>query len=105
MTKYERYRKARELMSQGQFEEAAALFEQNIKEHPHFKELELLGECFIRLGRLQEAIVPLAAATTLNDGVRAPSLLAEAYSLLGRLHEAGRMADITLERDPKTEKR
>jgi tetratricopeptide (TPR) repeat protein len=100
----EQYEQARELMNQGQFEEAANLFEKNVKANPHFKELELLGECFMRLGRLSEAIVPLAAATTLNRGVRAPSLLAEVFYLLGGMHDANQMAELALSRDPNNRK-
>lgn len=100
MNSYERYEKARKLMAQGHFEEATKLFEQNIKANPHFKDLELLGECLMRLGRHVEAIVPLAAATTLNKGVKAPSLLAQAYYFLGEMHDANQMAGLALSRDP-----
>jgi tetratricopeptide (TPR) repeat protein len=98
------YEQARELMNQGQLEEAASLFEKNIEERPHFKELELLGECFMLLGRLSQAIVPLAAATTLNRGVRAPSLLAEVLYLLGDMYAADQIAELALSRDPKNHK-
>ena len=104
MNPYEQYEEARVLINQGQYEEAAALLEQNIKANPHFKELDLLGECFIHLGRLLEAIVPLAAATTLNNGVRAPSLLAEVFLLLGEMHDADQMTELALSRDPKNRK-
>ena len=100
----QQYERARELMKQGQFEEAANLFEKNVKANPHFKELELLGECFLHLGRLPEAIVPLAAAATLNKGVRAPSLLAEVFYLLGKMHDAAEMAEIALSRDSTNRK-
>ncbi len=64
----ELYRQARKAMDAGQVETAAELFQQSINAEPHFKSLELLGQCLIMLGRTQEAIVPLAAATTLNNG-------------------------------------
>ncbi len=100
MNSYEHYQEARRLMDQGLYEKAITLFEQNIKSEPHFKELELLGECLMRLERLVEAIIPLAAATTLNQGVRAPSLLAEVFYSLGKTHEANAMAELALRRDP-----
>jgi tetratricopeptide (TPR) repeat protein len=96
------YRQAREEMAAGHFEEAASLFKQDINIQPHFKSLELLGECLTKLGRLQEAIVPLAAATTLNNGVRAPALLAEVFRELGRKTDAEHLAGIALARDPNS---
>ena len=67
-------------MDAGRIEQEVALFEQSAAISPHFKTLELLGECLIALDRLQDSIVPLAAAATLNSGVRAPALLAEVFS-------------------------
>ena len=55
----------------------------------------------MRLERFNEAIPWLAAARTLNPGVRAPSLLAEAWLALGRPTEALAAADIALTRDSK----
>lgn len=104
MDSNERYQEARELMGQGAYAEAVNLFEQNVRVQPHFKDLELLGECLMRLGKLVEAIVPLAAATTLNQGVRAPSLLAEIYFQMGEVHDANEMADLVLTRNPKNRK-
>lgn len=93
------YDQARGLMDQGRLEEAVLLFEESNKSFPHFKTLELLGECNFRLGKLSEAIVPLAAATTLNRGVRAPSLLAEVFLKLGEFHNAEEITAIALSRD------
>lgn len=88
-------------MEAGTFAEAAALFHQSGVEQPHFKTFELLGECYIHLKRIHEAIPYLAAATTLNGGVRAPALLAEVWQTLGHHREAVEAADIALSRDPK----
>ncbi len=63
------YRKARQLMDKNQLEEAIVLFQRSAEIDAHFKTLELLGECYIRLCRLREAVIPLAAAVTLNKGV------------------------------------
>lgn len=95
----ESYQQARSLMNQGQPEEAVLLFQRSAALDPHFKTLELLGECLIRLGRLREAIIPLAAATGLNRGVRAPSLLAEVFLRLQDYHAAKEMAELALSRD------
>jgi tetratricopeptide (TPR) repeat protein len=97
----QRYNQARQLMDDGAFEQAAALFNQAAVESPHYKTYELLGECYLRTNRLTEAIPFLAAAATLNRGVRAPSLLAEAWLALGRHRDAVEAADLTLTRDPK----
>ena len=91
-------------MGAGQFEAAARLFQESIDASPHFKALELLGQCLITLGRPQEAIVPLAAAATLNNGVRAPALLAEVFWELGQKIDAQQLADIALARDPNNKK-
>lgn len=98
------YSEARKAMDAGQFEAAAGLFQQSIQADPHFKPLELLGQCLIALGRPQEAIVPLAAATTLNNGVRATALLAEVFWELGRKMDAEQLAEIALGRDPNNKK-
>src|SRR5262245_5090751 len=98
------YQKGRDLMEQGRLEEAIVHFRQSIAADPHFKSLELLGECLMRLDRHCEAVVPLAAATSLNRGVRAPSLLAEVFTKLGQFHDANEMADIALSRDPKNQR-
>jgi tetratricopeptide (TPR) repeat protein len=98
------YRQARLMMDEGRFDDAIVLFEQSIAFAPHFKSLELLGECLICLNRLLEAIVPLAAATSLNKGVRAPSLLAEVFLKLEDYNAAREMADVALGRDPNNQK-
>ena len=97
---FDLYRQARELMEKNQLEDAVRLFQQSIVLSPHFKSLELLGECFIRLNRLPEAVVPLAAATTLNQGPRAPSLLADVFLKLEDSDRANEVAEIALSRDP-----
>ncbi len=91
-------------MDVGQLETAVGLFQQSIDASPHFKSLELLGECLTKLGRPQEAIVPLAAAATLNNGARAPALLAEVFWELGQKTDAAQLAEIALARDPNNKK-
>ena len=95
------YEKGRDAMRNGRFDEAVSLFQQSVAARPHFKALELLGECLTRLSLWQEAIVPLAAASTLNKGVRAPSLLAEVFLHLGELSDAEAIAELALSRDAK----
>lgn len=95
------YQQAREVLRQGRNEEAIVLLRQSAEAEPHFKTLELLGESLIELGQFKDAIVPLAAATTLNRQVRAPSLLAKALIASGDRHGARNAALIALARDPR----
>lgn len=98
------YEKGRQAMDTNDFEDAVVLFKQSILHNPHFKTLELLGECYVRLNRFKQAIVPLAAATTLNKGVRSSSMLAEVFLELEDYYAARNMAEISLSRDPKNHK-
>lgn len=91
-------------MDEGNVETAIELFQSSLDLYPHFKTLELLGECFVSLNRLKESIVPLAAASMLNDGVRAPSILANVFLKLGDRDAARSIAVIALSRDPDNRK-
>lgn len=77
------YEQGRALMDKQAYPEALAALEESARFSPHFKTLELIGELMLLLGRPAEAVVPLAAATTLNPQVRAPSLLAKALMAVG----------------------
>ena len=94
------YQDGRKAMASGEFENALKLFQESLRLYVHFKTLELMGECCMRLGRFEEALVPLAAASTLNRGARAPALLAEAFLQMERFHEAASTADIAVSRQP-----
>lgn len=87
-------------MHAGAFEEAIGLFSESIRFNPHFKTLELLGESLIRVGRLREAIVPLAGAVGLNRQARAAILLAETFLALEDLPAARSQAEIAITREP-----
>ena len=94
------YETGRAALAAGHVEAAVAAFLESVLEEPHFKTLELLGEALMLLGRPKEAIVPLAAASTLNRQVRAPALLAQAFLKLGREADAYAAAQDALTRDP-----
>ena len=98
------YQAARSKFEVGDLDEAISLLEVSVAANPHFKTLELLGEALLRAGDPKRAIVPLAAATTLNDQVRAPSLLAEALEANGNAIDAHRIALLALKRDPNNRK-
>jgi tetratricopeptide (TPR) repeat protein len=94
------YHQGREAMEAGALEEAIERFRLSVAEWPHFKTLELLGECLLRLEQPREAIVPLAAATALNPQGRAPALLARAFLALGSYRDAFDQAEEALRRAP-----
>jgi tetratricopeptide (TPR) repeat protein len=98
------YYAGRDRLAAGDSEDAIALLEQSAQIEPHLKTLEILGEAWLRLGQPKRAIVPLAAATTLNEQVRAPSLLAEALLALGDQLLAHRIAELALRREPNNKK-
>lgn len=87
-------------MDAGDLVTASALLEQSLAGDIHFKTLELIGELRCRLGQHREAIIPLAAATGLNRGSRAPCLLAEAFLELGKWSDAQSAATESLRRTP-----
>jgi tetratricopeptide (TPR) repeat protein len=96
----ELYRQGRDAMERNAYDVAVAAFAESARLEPHFKTLELLGECYIHLGQSQKAVVPLAAATTLNDHVRAPALLSDVLAQLGDTYNARRICELALGRDP-----
>ena len=87
-------------MENGEYEQASNFFHRSALESPHFKTYELLGECYIHLKRFKEAIPFLAAASALNRGVRAPSLLSEAFLAISDHDQAAEAANVALSREP-----
>lgn len=94
------YDEGRTRMDSGDTDLAIDVLAKSVEAYPHFKALELLGECLVSSGRIREAIVPLAAATTLNNGVRAASLLAKALADVGEVERSKDIANLALSRDP-----
>jgi predicted Zn-dependent protease len=94
------YDAARTAIDAGGLVEGLSLLERSLGLDIHFKTLELIGEIRSRLGQHREAIVPLAAATALNRGSRAPCLLAEAFLELGCWSDAQAAAEESLRRTP-----
>ena len=95
-----RYQAARDLMSGEKYSQAVQLFNQSLNVRVHFKTLELIGECYLKMGKSKQAIVPLAAASMLNDGVRSSALLARALFEECDYHGAMRAAKIAMSRSP-----
>jgi tetratricopeptide (TPR) repeat protein len=83
------YQKGREAMAANDLDSAVRLFRSSAQAAPHFKTLELLGECFLKRDQNREAIIPLAAAVGLgNKPYRALYLLAQALDRSGHRDEA-----------------
>jgi uncharacterized protein (TIGR00725 family) len=99
MNDRELYEQGRAHMKAGRLRDAVEAFRSSAEASPHFKTLELLGECYLLLGEPGRAVVPLAAASTLNEQSRAPSILADAFERLGDPERAADMARIALARD------
>ena len=98
------YDQGRALMDSGDLEASVERFRESSRIAPHFKTLELEGECLLKLGRVSEAVIPLAAASTLNKGVRAVSFLAEAFARLNEGDRCKEMCEEALRRDPSNKK-
>ena len=94
------YEEARRLMDAGDIVGAIEMFIQSAYSHPHHKTYELIGECYLSKKELSRAVLFLAAATTLNQGARSPSLLARAWYESGRLEKALDAAEVALQREP-----
>jgi tetratricopeptide (TPR) repeat protein len=95
------YQEGRIQMESGAFEQAIETFQKSAHLFPHFKTLELLGECLLQTGRATEAVVPLAASAYLNRQVRAGSLLAQAFLKLDDYKAAAEVASRVLATEPK----
>jgi tetratricopeptide (TPR) repeat protein len=88
----------REAMHEEDYPRAIELFQKSWRLEPNYKTSLLLGDCLVKKGRLNEAVLYLAAATSLNRQGIAPAHLAEAWFELGDLGRAKEMIDIALQR-------
>lgn len=100
---YKLYCQAKELISKKDFASAIPLLKKSNRLHTHFKTLEHWGNCEIKLGNYQRAIMPLTAATELNNHIKPKSLLALAYSKIGNKNKAIELAQnvVTMSPDNK----
>lgn len=98
---FDKYEEGRAAMDQADLNRAIELFEESVRLSPHFKTLELLGECRLKNHQPSEAILPLAAAVGLGtNAFRAMYLLAKAYAELGNKKTALRYIDRALQMKP-----
>lgn len=89
---------ARDEMDTANYGKAIELFEKSNRLKPNYKTCLLLGDCLMRVQRFQDAIIPLAAATTLNRQGIAPTLLAEVFLAIDDPSRAWEYVQIALER-------
>lgn len=94
------FERARDEMDAGNLERAISLFVESNQLQPNYKTCLLLGDCLLRVGRAKDAVIPLAAATTLNRQGIAPTLLAEVFLELGEPFRAVELVKIALDRQP-----
>jgi len=97
---FELYEEGKKAFDKGQFESAVKLFKESNECYPHFKTLELWGEAEIQQCNFKNAITPLAAAISLNSGIRALSLLASTFLALKDKGNSEKFALLTLEKAP-----
>jgi len=94
------FNQARDAVDRGDIENAIRLFQASLLLEPHYKTALLLGECLVRKERWLDAVVPLAASTTLNNQAIAPTLLAEVMLKLDEPWQALRFVRMGLDRNP-----
>lgn len=63
---YEVYRLGVAAYERGDHEAALDMFRRSFEIQPHFKSLEKIGECLMRMGSLSEAVADLRRAVSLN---------------------------------------
>ena len=86
---YNLYYEGKSAMDAGNLHTAIEKFKQSVSLLPHFKTLELLGECLLRRNEFSEAILYLAAAAGLGQNeFRARFLLAKALLAVGEESDA-----------------
>lgn len=85
----------------GDLAAAAKSLQRAVDLDPHPRALERLGEIWMKLNQPERAIIPLAAAVTLDPKGSGASMLAVAFMRLRREKEAHAMATLALQRHPE----
>jgi len=92
--------KARQQAERGELAAAAKTLQRAVDLDPQPAALEMLGELWMKLHQPERAIIPLAAAATLDPKGGGAAALAHVFMRLRREREAHAMATIALERRP-----
>lgn len=93
--------KALQQSDKGELAAAAKTLQRAVDLDPNPRALERLGEIWLKLNQPERAIIPLAAAVTLDPRGSGASTLAVAFMRLRREREAHAMAKLALARDPE----
>ncbi|MBK5256980.1 MAG: hypothetical protein JJE39_13190 [Vicinamibacteria bacterium] len=92
--------KALQQADRGDLQAATKTLQRAVELDPRAAPLERLGEMWLKLNQPERAIIPLAAAVTLDQKGGAAASLAFAFMRLRREREAHAMAMIALARRP-----
>lgn len=92
--------KGQQQAERGDLQAAAKTLQRAVDLDPHPLALEMLGGVWVKLNQPERAIIPLAAAATLDPKGSAASSLAQVFLRLRREVEAHAMATIALKRNP-----
>ena len=92
--------KAQQQAEKGELAAAVKTLQRAIDLDPHPIALEMLGDLWMKLNQPERAIIPLAAAVTLDVKGGAAAALAHVFMRLRREPEAHAMATLALERRP-----
>lgn len=92
--------KAQQQAEKGEVAAAVKTLQRAVDLDPHPVALEMLGSLWLKLNQPERAIIPLAAAVTLDTKGGAAVALAHVFMRLRREREAHAMAALALERHP-----
>ena len=92
--------KARQQAEKGDLAAAVKTLQRAVDLDPHPIALEMLGGLWMKLNQPERAIIPLAAAVTLDRKGGAAAALAHVFLRLRREKEAHAMATLALDRRP-----
>lgn len=92
--------KAQQQVEKGDLSAAVKTLQRAVDLDPHPAALEMLGGLWMKLNQPERAIIPLAAAVTLDAKGGAASALAHVFMRLRREPEAHAMATLALSRRP-----
>jgi len=92
--------KAKQQADKGDLAAAVKTLQRAVDLDPHPIALEMLGDLWMKLNQPERAIIPLAAAVTLDRKGGAAAALAHVFMRLRREREAHAMAALALDRRP-----
>lgn len=92
--------KAQQMSERGEYAAAVKVLQRAVDLDPQPAALQLMGDLWMKLNQPERAIIPLAAAATLDPKGGAAAALAHVFLRLRREPEALAMAKVALARRP-----